>query len=326
MTNFASKFDGKGIHVIATGSVDGVLTTAAFLRVIGLHEEKAGVEFTQAFTVDKLNPAQWPEGRQVVFVDLAVNNQNPEMTADFVRRIREAGHEIVAVCDEHDADAWKRVLGQEPFEALIVKPQSQKKGEAQSSGAILLEALGDEADDHTRELCEAANAADQMDFSTHFGSYANRAVKSAMGDNSRRVHLAGHFAANREPDEVISSWCAEYEAIIATHEEVLGNREDLGSGIVRIDCTGKKVDMTTLMGQVYDLPETKACLVIGPVYNKAKGGIEVMASFGTRIEGFDIQAAIQSEGVSAGGFASKANVDLENEKAAIEAVRKALNG
>ncbi len=307
-------------HIVATGSVDGILTTAALLRVIGNPE--VGVEFTQAFQVDKLDPTKWESGRQVAFVDLAVNNQDAEMTENFVQRVRDAGHEIVAVADEHDAKAWGRIINPE---TLLIAPVSQKEGDIKSSGALLLSVFGDEVDQQTRELCEAADAGDRMDFSTHFGELANQAVKSAIWDNSRRVYLAQYFAEKREADEKILGWIAEYEEILRTHDEVFANREDLGDGIIRIDCTGKVVDMTTLMGQVYDLPDVKICLVRGQMFNKLAGKKEVMASFGTRIKDFDVLSAIKDTKVPATGFASKANVPLKNETEAIEAVRRALS-
>jgi len=307
-------------HIVATGSVDGVLTTAALLRVIGNLE--VGIEFTQAFQVDKIDPTRWDPGCQIAFVDLAVNNKAPEMTADFVRLIRDAGHEIVAIIDEHDAKAWGQIVDPE---ALLIAPVSQAEGDIKSSGALLLSILYDEADEQTRELCEAADAGDRMDFTAHFGGLVNQAVKSAIWDNSRRVYLARYFAENREPDEKILNWVAEYEEILRTHDEVLANREDLRDGIVRIDCTGKVVDMTTLMGQVYSLPGVKVCIIRGEMFNPAKKTKEIMASFGTRIKGFDILSAIKDAGISAGGFASKANVSLEDEAKAIEVARRMLN-
>jgi len=177
-------------HVVAVGSVDGILTSAAFLRLIGA-DQTVGLEFAQAFTVDKIDPTKWEPNRQVAFVDLAVNNRDPQMTADFVRRIREAGHTIVAVCDEHNAEDWLRVLGS--FDGLLITPVSQDTGEIKSSGALLVKVWQDaqtkshvvffkvpEWDAHTGELCVAADAGDRMDFSTRFGGLVNQAVKSMV--------------------------------------------------------------------------------------------------------------------------------------------------
>lgn len=78
------------------------------------------------------------------------------------------------------------------------------------------------------------------------------------------------------------------------------------------------------MGSVYDLPGVMVCIIRGEMFNPAKKAKMVMSSFGTRIKDFDILTAVKNEGVLASGFASKANVELESETAAIEAVKKAI--
>src|SRR2546429_8222966 len=96
-------------QIVAVGSVDGVLTAAALLRLIG--NADVPLVFTQAHQVDQIDPVTWEPSRKVAFVDLAVNNRSHRMTANFVARIRAAGHTIVAVIDEHDREAWFRALG-----------------------------------------------------------------------------------------------------------------------------------------------------------------------------------------------------------------------
>src|SRR5258708_2124364 len=93
--------------VLSVGSVDGVCTTAAVLRNAS---EGAGLAFCQAFTVDKIDPSAWGAGKNVLFVDLAVNNRHEAMTVDFLSCVQAAGHIIIGVLDEHDADAWERVF------------------------------------------------------------------------------------------------------------------------------------------------------------------------------------------------------------------------
>ncbi len=344
MVNMISK-------IVATGSVDGVATTAAALRTISNNFRRYGedvdVEFTQAFQVDKIDPSAWESGQKILFVDLAVNNQNPSMTVEFLRRISAAGHEIVGIADEHDADAWENAFadaGLDYFDELALKPVSQNKSDIKSSGALLrewLEGYDGELeeymcrhnghnpyqllthDSHVMELLDAADAGDRMDFSTHFGGLINQAVKSKIWDNSRRVHLAKHFAKNYEPDETILNWVAEYEAILETHKEIIADSKDLGDKICRINAVGKVVDMTTLMSQLYK--EYKVVIVEGEVFNKDLGKKEVMVSFGCESEsGLNILQPIKDAGISAGGFASKANIALADEAAAIEAVRAAL--
>lgn len=310
--------------VLSVGSVDGVCTSAAVLRNA---DTAANINFCQAFTVDKVDPATWGERRNVLFVDLAVNNRDETMTVDFLRRVKATGHTIIGVLDEHNAEDWKRAFAaaELSFDDLAIKPVSQNDVDIKSSGALLLSLLGNEADDQTRELCEAADAGDRMDFSTHFGGVVNQAVKSRIADDSRRVYLAKYFARSHDADRTINGWIAEYEAILATHEEIVGARQDLGDGIVRISAVGKIVDMTTLMKTVYDLGYA-VVLAEGEMFDKAASKKMRQIAFGCRPGlKLDAVATIKAAGVECSGFAAKANVKPEDEEAALAAVRVALS-
>lgn len=312
-------------QMVSVGSVDGVCTSAAVLR--NAEQDNVDIVFAQAFTVDKVDPSTWTPNRKVLFVDLAVNNRDQEMTVDFLRRVTEAGHTIVGVLDEHNADDWKKAFeaAEISFDDLAIKPVSQDECEIKSSGALLLSLL-DEADQHTRDLCEAADAGDRMDFSTHFGGFVNQAVKSKIADDSRRVHLAQHFAQNHDPDETINTWIAEYEEILKSHEEIVAARQDQGDGIVRISALGKTVDMTTLMKTVYALGYS-VVLTEGEMYNKSLGKKTVQIAFGCKPGlKLDVVAIIKAAGVNCSGFAAKANVEPEDEQTALVAVRQALIG
>lgn len=310
--------------VLSVGSVDGVCTSTAVLRNA---TPNADIGFCQAFTVDKVDPATWGEARNVLFVDLAVNNRDEAMTQNFLRRVKAAGHTIIGVLDEHNAEEWRKAFAaaELSFDELAIKPVSQNDGDIKSSGALLLSILGNEADEQTRELCEAADAGDRMDFSTHFGGVVNQAVKSRIADDSRRVYLAKHFARNHDADTTINGWIAEYEAILATHEEIVEARQDLGNGIVRISAVGKTVDMTTLMKTVYELGYS-VVLTEGEMFDKTAGKKIRQIAFGCKPGlKLDAVATIKAAGVECSGFAAKANVKPEDEEAALVAVRSALN-
>lgn len=304
-------------QIISVGSVDGVCTSAALLRLIG----DGHLQFTQAFTVDKVDISKWSAGQRVAFVDLAVNNRDKAMTANLVRRIREAGHEIVAVIDEHSREDWLEILGS--FEGLEIEPQSQTAGMFKSSGAVLKAAVGSEADAHTVELLDAADAGDRMDFTTRFGGVVNQAVKSDIGNDARRVYLARHFAGNMETDATILGWMAEYEPILANHREIIAAKAELGDGIVRVVATGKKVDMTTLMATLYE-GGAKVVALEGEQYNKAAGCKMPTVSFGAADEKIDLLTPVKIVVPSASGFKSKVNVDPQYEKATLKVVRELL--
>jgi len=325
--------------VLSVGSIDGVCTSAAVLRNA---DPNADIQFCQAFTVDKVDPSTWGEQRNVLLVDLAVNNRDEAMTADFLRRLKEAGHTVYGVLDEHNAKDWRHAFetAELSFDDLVIKPVSQDDGEIKSSGALLLEygKAIEQADpyllengfpffdQHTRDLCEAADAGDRMDFASHFGGLVNQAVKSKIADDSRRVHLAQHFAQNHDPDETINTWIAEYEEILKSHEEIVVARQDQGDGIVRISALGKTVDMTTLMKTVYTLGYS-VVITEGEMYNKSLGKKTVQIAFGCKPGlKLDVVATIRSAGINASGFAAKANVEPQDEEAALAAVRQALIG
>ena len=312
--------------VVAVGSVDGICTAAALLRIIG--RDDVGLQFTQAFTVDKLPVREW-SGRKVALVDLAVNNRNPQMTADFIAALRAGGNQLVAVIDEHSREDWLAVLGS--FDGLVIEPQSQNDGDdaPKSSGEVLRRALADagvEVSIHTHELLDAADAADRMDFTTHFGALVNQAVKSRIQDDTRRVYLARHFAWNWDADEKILNWIAEYEAILRNHTVIMTARQFLGNGIVRVVATGKAVDMTTLMSELY-LDGARVVALEGEAFVPAKQAKEILVAFGTADKRLDLMMIVRASGVTPlGGFAQKVNVDLADEQRAIAAIRAALQG
>ena len=307
-------------QIVAVGSVDGILTAAALLRIIGNAE--VDIVFTQAFTVDKVDVSAWKPGRCVAFVDLAVNNRGKQMTAALVHRIREAGHELVAVCDEHSREDWAEILG--TFEGLVIEPQSQAKGKYRSSGAVLFDAALDDEhlDGPAQMLCFAANKADRMVFEG-VGALVNSAVKSRIADDSRRVYLARHFAQNVEPDSTIQGWIKEYEEILRNHEAILAAKQDLGDGIVRVSAVGKTVDMTTLMRQLY---ESGARIVVceSELFNRGLGRKTKQVAFGSGDNRLDLLAVIKPSVPTASGVASKANVEPGYEQVALAAIRRTL--
>lgn len=314
--------------VISVGSVDGICTAAALLRLIG--EGEVGVQFCQAFTVDKVDPSKWADGQKVAFVDLAVNNRDKSMTVDFIRRIREAGHEIVAVIDEHNKADWTEILGDEGIAYLAIKPESQKEDERfGSSGAVLSEALieaGVECDMHTSALLEAADQADRGNFDTHFGKMVNEAVKSNIRDDARRVHIARHLAESQEPSSEMLGWVEEYQVILANHEKILGAAEDLGDGIFRASALGKIVDMTSLMFAFYRRG-ARVIALEGEFYVPAEKGKRVLIGFGTNDKSLDLLTAVKEAELDyTGGFAQKVNVELHHSDQAIGAIRQVLQG
>lgn len=308
-------------HIVAVGSVDGILTSSALLRFIASKDsEHIGLEFTQAFTVDKIDPSGWKPGRKVAFVDLAVNNRNPAITVDFLKRIKASGHEIIAVCDEHSAADWWDTFVEAglKFDGLAIKPVSQSEGDIKSSGALLLHALCGYADIHTIELCKAADQADRMNFDTYLGGPVNFAVKSDMANNDRRVHMARHFSYHSWPGEKITRWGEAYQSITKNHDKVIAKKLDLGGGFYRINTVGILSDRTALMLSLYS--SSSSVVVCENDHPKHQ------ISIGTNKKELNLLEILVEAGVKPyGGFSMLVSISHEDEGAAIGALRGHLS-
>jgi hypothetical protein len=302
--------------IVFAGSGDGVLSTAGNMRQIG---HIVPVIPTEAFRVSEIEIATLPPHSKVLFVDLAVNNKDSEMTRKFVADLRTAGHEVVGVCDEHDAEMWSGIVS---FDELFIKPESKMKGPFKSSGAILKATLGEAADEHTLALCEAADNADAMKF-IGLAEIVNKAMKASIGDNARRVYMAQWFAFHSEPDALIKAWVKEYDdAITTNHTQILTAKLDLGDGIVRISTTSFKLtDLTSLMSALY-AEGWKVVVAENMAFNAGAGKMTKQVSFGTTADNkLDLHKVCKDAGLNPGGFALKANLEAADEAKALGVIR-----
>ncbi len=315
--------------VVAAGSVDGVCTAAAVLRIAACG--RPTVTFTQAFQVDRLAPATWAPRSRVVLVDLAVNNRDPAMTAGFLRAIVAAGHEVLAVIDEHDAHAWASCFEAAGFDpaGLAIAPVTGKGSSVNSSGALLLFALGDEPGiEVIRELCLAADAGDRMDFvSNPIARDVNAAMKSAIADDTRRVRMAGLLAAGTylQSDPAVAGWIDEYSAIQRANAQIVANAESLGDGLVRCDGTGQSHDATSVMLAAYQTG-AKVVILRGTAFNRATKVMEPSVSLGVAPGvKLDLLAVLRGGGIaSAGGMPAKVTISPADERESIVLARTAL--
>lgn len=235
-------------QIVAVGSVDGILTTAALLSFIG-PEKNVYVQFTTAATVNNLPIGLWRPARRVALVNVGVNFNDLFTTRVFIDRLCRSGHRIVAVIDEHARDLWQAVLA--PYCAmsdLAVEPQTQSiNSDIRSSGAVLLNALGAQVTDHQRALLLAADAADRGNFSPPLANIVNRSIKPDLYNQRRRVYLARHLAASAEPDAAIRQWMAEYLPLQQRAQDIWHARTNLGEGVIRLALDPRPVDMTDLI-------------------------------------------------------------------------------
>lgn len=314
----------QGVNVIiAAGSVDGMAGTAACIR----HSANPNIQvvFTQAFQVNTIDVSKWPLNSKVGFIELAVNNEgqtpNPQLTIDFVNKIYESGHTILFIADEHGKKAWGDVLQQcgHSKTELTIKPKDRAK--YSSSCAVLSKALGESADIHTKELLHAGDQADQMNFNTRFGEIFNNCTKSNMSDPSRRPYVVHYMADHDTPDAKIQGWMNEYVEIQAKQPKIMASGANLGDGIFLYDGTIGRHDATAIFSEAY---KTSSVVVLSGTNVFVEGKMQAGVSIATNKKDLNILKTIQEAGIVAGGMAAKANFALKDQKAAIEAVRKAI--
>lgn len=293
--------------IIAVGSIDGVLTAGALCYALRKNnEDQPTIVFTQAFQVDKINLSSLPP-QKICLVDLAVNSRDESMTSAFVRRLLEAGHEIVAVCDEHNAEDWRRVLEENGvrFDGLSIKPVSQDKCDIKSSGALLLQELG-EVDGHFKEVCLAADAADRMDFETPIGEIANKAIKVDIRDDETRLWIArwvshkivGYYH-NSIPLEIEQK--LEAYGLMQSDARAALNHAVVVGGIAHIQVKNKRVDVTDVMRRAYEMAP-----IVALHFSNDEGDF---VSFGRSPKcDIDLLATAKSAGLSPSGFAGKITV------------------
>ncbi len=309
---------------IAVGSVDSVAATAAIRRAVG---KPIQVIFTQVFEVKNITEEviqKWDPSRKVGLISLGVNNSDPQMTKDFVKRIHDKGHEILFVADKGGAEEWQDILG-DKYSSLLIKPKKSEE-KIPSTCAVLRESFAGAIDEHTDDLLKAGNDGNKGNFETHFGSLINQAIKSNMADPTRRPYLAEHFAKTREPDDKINVWIQEYTEIQKWQPEIIKNRVDLGDGIFLFDGTVGRHDATSLMMSQYK-SETKkdgANLVVLRTTAFIGGKLVPVVAIGTNNESWDLKEHFKGFKGSLGGFEKRMNFEPEFEAAAIAHARTLL--
>jgi hypothetical protein len=306
--------------IIAVGSVDGVLTSAALIRFLANRDAESQVMFTQAFTchetLDFIEP-----GDSVYLVDLAVNNRDIECTRSFIEAIFDKKAYLVAIADEHGSDAWYKIIPTD-LEGLIIHPQNRSP-KYPSSGAVLREVLrqSDGWDEYCTDLTELADLADKAEF-VGLGSLLNKAIKADIKDQQRRVYLAEHFAQTSEPDDQIKQWLIEYEALEANTKAVVESAYQEGD-LYFFDSREYKVDRTSMVVELdRKFPTAKVAVCRGFAYDRDRGGSFPCYTFMLRnkFNGINLGEILPS----GWGMAAVMNVEDADYPEALEIVKASL--
>ena len=169
--------------IITHGDYDGVACAALFARRLGISIADLRVIFTQPFLI---NTVKIPEDVEQIYVcDIAVNNRDPQMTADFITRL---GCRLVEWTDHHIG--WNAVKTDSRFNIAPTAPACAVilgSGMPPSIGMQMVVEDAIVAD--TREgtlstdgqLCEDAMKADLSNDDIRLA-----VVKFMMGDSAQR--------------------------------------------------------------------------------------------------------------------------------------------
>lgn len=289
----------KNTAFVFVGSVDGCLTAAALVNHIGV--ENYTLHPTQAFTVQETLDSI-PDYSNVWFVDLAVNNRNPDYTKEYMQALLAKGCVVRGIVDEHDAAAWQDLLGGTTLDTLIVRPVSQKVCPAiNSAGAVLLSQRI--CSMYVTELCLSAHLADNGVF-RGVGELVNKAIKSDIKNQLRRAEIVRILSKQGADLSPIMDWAKEYDEIERNMKDILA-ASYVENGVVIADSRGKKVDMTSLMFKLYE--KASYCCLKGQAWDGNQ--MVNVTSFGTST-GTNMQEATGM--LHAGfGFAKKWNVSDE---------------
>jgi hypothetical protein len=320
-------------YLVLPGSIDGMCGASAFLRFAAKKGEDTNnitLIFAQAHEVGRIDPQKWEENSFVGFIDLPVNNDTKsndpqQLTVDLVNKIKSRGCEILVVADEHGKKQWEAVFAKcgLDIQNLLIPPQDRTQ-EEYSSSAILKKSIDDGSDKFITELLYAGDQGDRMNFNTPIGNIMNRATKSNIGDNTRREYLVRHLATNETSDPKIDGWIGEYDVMEANLPKIMETGEDLGNGIFRYDAQGLSHDATEFFKSAYSREPKPVAVVLKGTSVFRDGKVQPSISVGTDRKDLNVLQALQNAGIKANGFPLKGNAAIEDEEAAINAVRQKI--
>ena len=181
--------------LVCHGDLDGIISAVCAIQYFELALGETEITFVQPFTVDKV--AVSDEVEKVFVIDVAVNNRDPEMTKNFLRRI---GDRLVRWIDHHQG--WSADLtGYSP--AFLIIPK------ARSCASILYNGVN-------ADLVDDAEVADTRSGRLSWrAQLIEQATKANMADDNIRLMavkwLLGDESA-REGLEVAAKKYAEIQA------------------------------------------------------------------------------------------------------------------
>lgn len=248
--------------IVAHGDLDGIICAALAVRQVGM---PAQIIFVQPFTVDKV---EIPEDIEEIWVfDVAVNNRDPQMTEDFIRRI---GDRLVRWYDHH--------IGWSILWPTLANPRLFTIDERAGSCAELVTA----GLTMYANLVADATVADTRKGVLSWGAQLiEQATKANMADDNIRLLAVKWLLGDELAREGLEEAAKKY-AEIQTETERLAATYQVTGKVVLVDArqSNHQYDLTQLLLAGQKLARFAVVLTVHPLQGE---GLTIATSSGVNL-------------------------------------------
>ncbi len=234
-------------HVIAASSIGSLLAAAAAVRAAG---PACTAQFVRDGELNLLEPKKWTPARDVLLLDVAPDDKGE--AAGFVRQLKEAGHRLAGICYCGGQSQWRKICQAAglTWESLSPQPIDGAGTPTPTGPKLLLAALAEAADPHTRSLLHQADDAANGDFTKPLTALV-RTVLQFSDDDVRRLALVECLSQGSEIPAQVREWLAEHKLIVTNHREILADHSEPGEQIAFLNAGPKKVHLPSLFEELF---------------------------------------------------------------------------
>jgi len=246
--------DPVRITIISHGDLDGIVSAAlwvARLLKTGIKREEIQVIFAQPF---QLPSPDRIKGEEVIVVDIAVNNRNPNQTKEFIKSINE---KLRSWIDHHKG--WQEVQVDDRF---IIDE------EAKAAAEIVYQQAMDQLAEYEMFVRDAVAADTREGYLSPKGQLIEEAVKSNLKDDSIRLAAVwwlvdGALKEGPEYEKLLKAQ-QRYRKIQEVTNRLI-NRYQIQEGIAVVDAreVAEDYDRTQLLIAGQKMAPTEISVVLG---------------------------------------------------------------
>lgn len=269
------------LHIVAHGDLDGIVSAVQVARACRnfpwLAEEKSRLlnvmlrgpvrtTFVQPFELDKVIIN---DDEQVVVVDIAVNNRDPQTTVDFIRRL---GLNLDWWFDHHQG--WENVLGE------VANPEKFAVNPDYSSCASLIVSLT-EAPERESEVSDAEASDTRRGSLSPKGEMVEAAIKADLKDDSIREAAFWWLLGDESQLPILEEAAERYASVQEeTSRLAAGFRVTGQVAVVEAGEGSGQFDLTQLLLAGQNLAPFAVVVSEGRLTVATKSGVNLVDAFG----------------------------------------------